>query len=233
VTVIFDFGWTLAEYAGGGWSAWAETVGGALTGLQDDLASAAKSGQATEYERAVLTEIEEARAGGEPIEIDGLWASISRDQGPYSANAKSGAIEKFGTALTSDWRLYPETVPVLDILSRRRVAMGLVSDVAGPAVHWASLAERLGLNHYIRAMAFSEELCAIKPDPRGILTVLNDLKTDPEDAIYVGDTPGKDVDSAVAAGVKAIWLKRRPEARLGRHQPAHTVDSLRDIISIV
>ncbi len=233
MTVIFDFGWTLAEYAGGGWSAWSETVGGALARLQEDLAVAAGSGKATEYERAVLAEIEEARASGEPIEIDGIWACISRDHGPYSANSRSKAIDRFGTALTDDWRLYAETVPVLDILSRRRVVMGLVSDVAGPTVHWASLAERLGINHYIRAMAFSEELGAIKPDPRGILSVLNHLNADPEDAVYVGDTPSKDIDAAVAAGVKAIWLRRRPEAQMGSNRPAHTVDSLRGLLSLV
>ncbi len=231
--VIFDFGWTLAEYVGGGWSAWAEVVGGALARLQENLASTAESGRATDYERVVLAEVEKARAGGEPIEIDGLWARISRDHGPYSANARSKAIESFGTGLTDDWRLYSEVIPVLDMLSRRRVDMGLVSDIAGPTIHWASLAERLGLDHYIRSMAFSEELGVTKPDPRGILRVLNDLNADPADAIYVGDTPSKDVDAAVAAGVKAVWLKRRPEARLGKGQPAHTVDSLRDLIRMV
>ena len=234
MTVIFDFGWTLAEYAVSSYSAWSETVRGALTRLCGDLRAVAGQRRATDYELAVLTEVEAALIDGGPMEIDGLWARISRDNGPYSANARSPAIETFGLALTSgDWRLYRETVPVLDLLSRRRTAMGLVSDVAGPAIHWASLTERLGLDHYIKAMAFSEELGAIKPDPRGILSVIDDLQADPADAVYVGDTPGKDVDSAVAAGVKPIWLRRRPEAELGRHKPAHTIDTLSQLLRFV
>ena len=234
MTVIFDFGWTLAEHAGSNYSAWAETVRAALTRLCGNLARVAGRGDATGYELAVLTEVEAALDGGGPIEIDGLWARISRDNGPYSANAKSRAIEEFGLALTGgDWRLYRETVPILDILSRRRTAMGLVSDVAGPTVHWARLTERLGLDHYIKAMAFSEALGAIKPDPRGILSVIDDLQADPASTVYVGDTPGKDVDSAVAAGVKPIWLRRRPEAQLGRHKPAYTIDTLSGLLSLV
>ena len=100
-------------------------------------------------------------------------------------------------------------------------------------MHWAALAGRLGLDHYIQAMAFSEELGAVKPDPRGILSVIDQLQTDPAHAFYVGDTPAKDVDSAVAAGVIAIWLRRRPEAQLGRHQPAHTIHTLRDLLTIL
>ena len=234
MTVIFDFGWTLAEYAGSSYSAWAETVRGALVRLLGNLRTVAARGGATDYELAVLTEVEAALGGGGPIEIDGLWARISRDNGPYSANAKSRAIEEFGLELTTgDWRLYRETVPVLDILSRRRTEMGLVSDVAGPTSHWALLTERLGLDHYIKAMAFSEELGAVKPDPLGILSVIEDLQADPADTVYVGDTPGKDVDSAVAAGVTPIWLRRRPEAELGRHQPAHTINTLRDLLPLL
>ena len=234
MTVIFDFGWTLAEYAGRGYSAWAETVRAALTRLLADLRTVVARGNATDYELAVLTEVEAALDDGGPLEIDGLWARISRDNGPYSANARSRAIEQFGLALTGgDWRLYRETVPVLDILSRRRTPMGLVSDVAGPSIHWASLAGRLGLDHYIQAMAFSEELGAVKPDPRGILSVLDNLRADPADTVYVGDTPGKDVDSAVAAGVTPIWLRRRPEAELGHHKPAHTINTLRDLLPLL
>ena len=233
VIVIFDFGWTLAEYGGGGWVAWVQTVEAGLVRLREDLGKVVQSGSSTEYERFVLSTIEDAQAGGQPTEIDGLWARISAAQGSYSEHPKSVPIEKFGRSLTSDWRLYRETIPVLDMLSRSRVAMGLVSDVASPAVHWASLAEQLGLTHYIKAMAFSEELCATKPDPCGILTVLESLNSDPQDAIYVGDTPSKDVDAAVAAGVKAVWIKHRPGVELGSSQPDHTIDSLRELFSVL
>ena len=231
--VMFDFGWTLAEYGGGGWVAWVQTVEAGLACLREDLGKVVKGGGGTEYERFVLTTIEDAKTSAQPTEIDGLWARISGAQGSYSKHPKSRPIEKFGRSLTSDWQLYRETIPVLDLLSRRGVSMGLVSDVASPSVHWASLAEQLGLTHYIKAMAFSEELCATKPDPCGLLTVLKSLNSDPQDAIYVGDTPSKDVDAAVAAGVKAVWVKHRPGVELGSSQPDHAIDSLREIFSVL
>ena len=233
-TVIFDFGWTLAEPAGSSYSAWADTVRAALTRLRANLRATAARGAVTDYELAVLTEVEAALDGGGPLEIDGLWSKISRDNGPYSANPRSRPVEDFGLELTTgDWRLYRETIPVLDIMSRRRTAMGLVSDISSPTIHWASLAERLGLDHYIQAMAFSEELGAVKPDPRGILSVIDALQADPANTVYVGDSPAKDVDSAVAAGVIPIWLRRRPEAQLGRCQPARIIHALRDLLAIL
>ena len=36
-----------------------------------------------------------------------------------------------------------------------------------------------------------------------------------------------------AAGVKPIWLRRRPEAELGRHKPAHTIDTLSQLLRFV
>ncbi|MCY3937992.1 MAG: HAD family hydrolase [Chloroflexi bacterium] len=231
---MFDFGWTLAEPAGSSYSAWAETVRAALARLRGNLDNVAARGRATDYELAVLIEVEAALTSEKPLEIDGLWSKISRENGPYSANARSRPIEDFGLELTTgDWRLYREAFPVLDLLSRRRTAMGLVSDISSPTMHWAALAGRLGLDHYIPAMAFSEELGAIKPDPRGILSVVEQLQADPANTLYVGDTPAKDVDSAVAASVIPIWLRRRPEAQPGRHQPAYTINSLRDLLTIL
>ena len=202
--------------------------------MRDNLRAVTARDKATDYELAVLTEVEAALTSEKPLEIDGLWSRISRDNGPYSANARCRPIDEFGLELTTgDWRLYREAIPVLDLLSRRRTAMGLVSDISSPTVHWTALAERLGLDHYIQAMAFSEELGAVKPDTQGILSVVDKLKSDPDDTFYVGDTPAKDVDSAVAAGVIPIWLRRRPEAQLGRHQPAYTINTLRDLLNIL
>ena len=233
-TVIFDFGWTLAEPFGSSYSAWAETVRAALARLRGNLHILAARGRATNYELAVLTEVEAALTSEKPLEIDGLWSKISRENGPYSANVRSRPIEDFGLELTTgDWRLYREAIPVLDLLSRRRTAMGLVSDISSPTMHWATLAERLGLDHYIQAMAFSEELGTVKPDPRGILSVVEQLQAAPSNTLYVGDTPAKDVDSAVAAGVIPVWLRRRPEAQPGRYPPTHTIHTLRDLLTIL
>lgn len=233
MTVIFDFGWTLAEYPGDGWDGWVQTVERALAVLASDLGAGAAARTATDYECAVLSAVETAIAGNSPPEIDELWAEISRSHGPYAANPRSDSIDTFGSTLASRWRLYGESIPVLDLLSRRRIKMGLLSDVASPSSHWESLAERLGLAHYIKAMAFSEGLGATKPDPAGIRAVIEKLGSEPRECIYIGDTPHKDVDAAVEAGVTAVWLKRRPEARLGRHKPDYTVDSLGEFLKIL
>ena len=231
--MIFDFGWTLADQPGVGWDGWVKTVERALAVLGSDLGGSAAAGTATDYERAVLAAVETALAGDSPPEIDELWAEISRSHGPYAANARSESIDTFGSTLSTGWRLYGEAIPVLDLMSRRRIKMGLLSDVASPSIHWESLAERLGLTHYIKAMAFSEGLGATKPDPAGIRAVIEKLGSNPRECIYIGDTPHKDVDAAVEAGVTAVWLKRRPEAQLGRYKPDHTVDSLRELLRIL
>ena len=225
--MIFDFGWTLAEFVGdGGWPA---VLQSALVELETALEESSAAKTASAYEMDLLgrlREIPPERAD----HLDDLWAQMGREWGPEQEAPRSRAVEIFGSRLTIDWKLYRETIPFLDVLSRRGYRMALISNVCSPPRHWRLLVERLGLTHYLPVTVFSSEVGHSKPDAEPFEEALDALGADPAEAMYVGDTPRRDVDGAARAGITPVHLRRRPEAPMGDHAAAITVSTLKELL---
>jgi FMN phosphatase YigB (HAD superfamily) len=68
-------------------------------------------------------------------------------------------------------------------------------------------------------MAMSEELGLSKPDPAFFARSLELMgNPDPREVAYVGDRLDNDVRPAVAAGMRAVWLRRGPWGVIGDAQ---------------
>ena len=68
-----------------------------------------------------------------------------------------------------------------------------------------------------------------KPSPAGVENLLQSLRVDKEDAIYIGDS-GVDIETARNAGLNMIWVSwgfRRPEEM--QPVPEHRADSVEDL----
>jgi len=59
--------------------------------------------------------------------------------------------------------------------------------------------------HYFKACVYSEDVPKKKPDPAPLQLALTRLQANPEECVYVGDTP-EDVQMARRAGVRAIGV---------------------------
>ncbi len=127
--------------------------------------------------------------------------------------------------------LYPDALQALEGLR----AAGYHTAVIGnqPAERTAEL---LALGVDADVMAMSAEMGFSKPDPaffRQALRLMGD--PDPSQVAYVGDRLDNDVRPAVAAGLRAIWLRRGPWGVIGDADgpPAETaliVDSLEELV---
>jgi len=87
----------------------------------------------------------------------------------------------------------------------------------------------------VEVMAMSEGLGVAKPDIgfyRRILELMGDPP--PASVAYVGDRVDNDVLPSIAAGMRAVWLRRGPWGVIGRlpdgTQPALTVGSLDELV---
>jgi HAD superfamily hydrolase (TIGR01509 family) len=80
----------------------------------------------------------------------------------------------------------------------------------------------------------SGDLSARKPDPRAFAALLGALGTSPESTWYVGDDPRGDVEGALRAGLRAVWLDNE-----GKHypgdaaRPTAVISSLQEIVTLV
>jgi HAD superfamily hydrolase (TIGR01509 family) len=99
--------------------------------------------------------------------------------------------------------LYPGAREALARL-RSRVPVGCVTD-GDPAIQRAKL-RALGLTDAFDAVVLSDELGRAhrKPDPLPFRRALAALGAAADDAVHVGDRPGKDVAGAAGVGMRAV-----------------------------
>jgi HAD superfamily hydrolase (TIGR01509 family) len=102
--------------------------------------------------------------------------------------------------------IYDGIAEVLDQLREQGIRNGIVTGKSRSS--WEITIAEIELGNFDVVIA-DDDVANPKPDPEGILTALRDLHVPPEDAMYVGDSPG-DMEAAHAAGVTAVaamWSK--------------------------
>ena len=107
------------------------------------------------------------------------------------------------------WRLFDDTVPVLQELSRRGLRLGIISN-------WDhrlfSIVEQLGLASYFEQVTASSSIGSAKPGKKIFEAALLAMKASPEESLHVGDSLGDDFHGASRAGLSAVLLDRHGKA---------------------
>ncbi|MER5463877.1 HAD family hydrolase [Streptomyces sp. NPDC002668] len=111
------------------------------------------------------------------------------------------------------WSLFPDTVPVLDMLAGEyRHAV-----LSNSSIHNQDRKLRvLGVRDRFEAVVCAVELGISKPAAGAFHAACDAIGLKPHEVAYVGDHPDIDAHGAVAAGLTGIWLDRaglggRPE----------------------
>ncbi|MGD0833335.1 MAG: HAD-IA family hydrolase [Candidatus Dormibacteria bacterium] len=102
-------------------------------------------------------------------------------------------------------RVFPGVTTLLERLSRRRLAMAVVSSRRRAALE-KGLADT-GLRDHFRLVVGLEDVVRPKPSPEGLLLALRGLGVEPSGAVFIGDTE-LDVEAGHRAGVttwRAVW----------------------------
>ncbi|MFC4063318.1 HAD family hydrolase [Actinoplanes subglobosus] len=125
----------------------------------------------------------------------------------------AGYLERY----EAGWTVFDDAVPAL----RRARAAGLAVAVLtnGDEGQQRRKLDRLALTSEVDLMVASSMLPAGKPDPRAYLHTVGLLGVEPGAALMVGDSPAKDIDGALAAGLPAVLLDRfgaHPDAAVPR-----------------
>ncbi len=135
--------------------------------------------------------------------------------------------ERYGALRADD--LYPDAIRAIDGLKARGYRVAITANQ--PARRHAEL-EALGIQ--VEAMGMSDAMGVAKPDRAFFDRTLEMIGSpDPASVAYVGDRVDNDVLPALAAGMRAIWLRRGPWGMLQELPngtiPALTVHSLDEL----
>ena len=109
----------------------------------------------------------------------------------------------WGTFL-DQMELYPGGREFLDALHDENIRVGICSDMVTQIQHRKLLA--LGLQDDVDCLVTSEEAGVEKPSPGIFERCLKKLRIAPEEACFVGDKYERDIEGAVAVGMRAIWF---------------------------
>jgi putative hydrolase of the HAD superfamily len=132
---------------------------------------------------------------------------------PMSDADADAWFERHVTHFEAAWSLFPDTVPVLDVLADEyRHAV-----LSNSSIHNQDRKLRvLGVRDRFEAVVCAVELGVSKPDAGAFHAACDAIGLRPQEVAYVGDHPDIDARGAVAAGLVGIWLDRtglggRPE----------------------
>lgn len=114
---------------------------------------------------------------------------------------------------THGMAVYDDARGLLASLRYRGYRTAVVTNAIFPSSLFAAKVNELGLAGYIDAFVSSADVGVAKPNPGPFLRALADLKTEPQDAIFVGDMVATDIAGARAAGMRAVLLERTDRAR--------------------
>jgi phosphoserine phosphatase len=133
------------------------------------------------------------------------WRRALADQGIDDEALAAELGERFGVERRRLCETFADAPAALDAL-RGDHAMALVTNGAS-CLQREKLAAS-GLADRFDAIVVSGDLGRGKPDPAIFVHAVRALGGEPGDAVMVGDNLAKDIDGALAAGLRAVWLNR-------------------------
>jgi len=106
-------------------------------------------------------------------------------------------------------RPFPDVVPGIQALRKNGVTLVAFSN--GVEATARALLERAGVLRHLDGVVSVDDLGTFKPDPEVYLYLARRMELPPEDVWLVSGNPW-DVIGAKSAGLKAAWIKRKPDA---------------------
>jgi len=128
--------------------------------------------------------------------------------------------------------LHPDALRCLSVLRGSKLKLALVSNGSRSRVE-KELA-RFGLNRFFDAVLLGEKKEELKPSPVMIQKALGVMGAEPQDVVYVGDSPA-DIQAARSAKVPSVAIARGPiqATRLHNEKPGRTFADLDEMTSFL
>lgn len=163
---------------------------------------------------------------------DGARLLIQRALGPTATLERVEAglkafVREYGEGCLRKTKLYPGTTETLEGLRSKDLAV-LTNK---PHFHSRKILGALGIDHHFLSIVGGDSLPSKKPDPTGLLTIVEASGRARERTLLIGDS-AVDIQTAVAAGVEGALVTYGFSPDAGRRAgPDHILTSLLDLLN--
>jgi putative hydrolase of the HAD superfamily len=124
------------------------------------------------------------------------------------------------------WRLFPETLEVLEELRRRQYKLGVISNFDSRVY---SVMKSLKILSYFDSITISSETGYAKPHPEIFRAAIRTAGVPGNRILFVGDNLEDDVQAGAAAGLHTILIDR--QARYSGATAVPTIQNLRQLLN--
>ncbi|MCD9025463.1 HAD family hydrolase [Cohnella sp. NL03-T5] len=115
---------------------------------------------------------------------------------------------------------------------RKKYKTGLITN-GKTAIQYGKI-DQLGIRDDFDLVIVSEEAGIKKPNPKIFQMALEKLELKPEQCVYIGDHPVKDIEGAAKVGMETIWIKMNQEWKDEvTVKPRHTIIQLRELYELL
>ncbi len=214
--VLFDLGGTLWEWREGltPERILAKVAPRAIRLLPPDQAATVTPEALGVAVRRAYLELEAAACAGDrsplPAELPvqrGL-ASLGVSVDAQTASAMLAALYVSERETT---RLLPGAEQTLHTLREHGLRLGIISNRMYGGTSLLDDLEYFGISYLFASIVASCDVGQMKPHPALFQQALEDLGVEPAEAVMVGDDLCADIGGALAAGMRAVWVRRPPE----------------------
>ena len=213
--VVFDLGGTLWEYRPGLTveGVLSTVAPGAIALLAPDQAATVTPMQLAVAVRRAYLDLEHEAQDGDPKPVPaelcvtrGL-ASLGIETDAATARAMLAALYVSETRTS---RLLPGADELLPALVGAGLRLGIISNRMYGGDLLLNDLDYFGISHYFSSLVASCDLGFMKPHPALYRRALDELGVSSDEAVMVGDDLRADVGGSLAAGLRAIWVRRPP-----------------------
>lgn len=136
-----------------------------------------------------------------------LFATYNAELSDNEAKEK---FKEYQTIYEKNWLLFDDAINLLEEL-KGNFNLAILSN--GDGKQQRRKIEYTGLKNYFPEIIISSEVNVSKPDKKIFEIACEKTNSKPEECIMVGDKYGTDIEGALNAGLKAIWVDRKNETR--------------------
>jgi putative hydrolase of the HAD superfamily len=138
-----------------------------------------------------------------------------------------GATDAFCSEFMNYVRIDENAAETLKQL-HKKYQLGIVSNFAIPECV-TNILDKHNLTSLFDIIVVSAAVNKRKPHPDIFKIALEKLKLKPSEAVFVGDTVDADVKGGRDAGMKTVYIERRPQVGLEKTPPDQTVRNLSEL----
>jgi putative hydrolase of the HAD superfamily len=155
---------------------------------------------------------------------------LKKTQGEIDYRVLANAIVAYRNTRQTFTVPYPNTKYTLIKLKELGLKLGVVSDAPRMAA-WLRLAE-MDITEFFNSVITLGDSKRLKPHPTAFKKALRKLKLKPEEVLFIGDNPGRDIKGAKAVGMKTV-LAKYGQTRKSKIKADYEIKDIRDLIKIV